>query len=89
MEMVRSPFSKITSFSAFCPLWVHPVAFNLLALLIDHVTTLGIKLKAVGDNVELFGLALTVFSLILLYLHRREIPLVGARLFPLSTPLMQ
>ncbi|HSB28661.1 MAG TPA: hypothetical protein VLE19_12430 [Pyrinomonadaceae bacterium] len=51
--------------------------------LMAHLTMLGIKLRAVGDNGELFGLALTVFvfSLILLYIHRREIPIVGPRLF--------
>jgi hypothetical protein len=51
--------------------------------LMAHLTMLGIKLRAVGDNGELFGLALTVFvlSLILLYVHRREIPIVGPRLF--------
>jgi putative oxidoreductase len=54
--------------------------------LMAHVTRLGIKLTAVGDNGELFGLALTVFvfSLILLYFHRHELPVIGPRLSPLS-----
>jgi putative oxidoreductase len=51
--------------------------------LMAHVTMLGVKLPAVGDNGELFGLAVTVFvlSLIVLYIRRREIPILGPRLF--------
>ena len=54
--------------------------------LMAHLTMLGIRLTAVGDNGELFGLAVIVFvfSVILLYLHRREIPVVGPKLFPMS-----
>ena len=52
--------------------------------LMAHLTMLGIKLTAVGDNGELFALALVVFvlSFIVLVLHRREIPILGPRLFP-------
>jgi putative oxidoreductase len=52
--------------------------------LMAHLTMLGIKLTAVGDHGELFGLALVVFvlSLVLLIFHRREIPVLGPRLFP-------
>ena len=52
--------------------------------LMAHLTRLGIKLSAVGDNGELFGLAVVVFvlSLAVLYLRCREIPVVGTRLFP-------
>jgi len=59
---------------------------TICGALVAHLTRLGIKLTAVGDNGELFGLAIVVFvfSLILLYLHRREIPVIGPRLFPLS-----
>ena len=48
-----------------------------------HVTQLGIKIPAVGDNGELFALAMLVFfgSLISLYINRSQIPLVGPRLF--------
>lgn len=54
--------------------------------LMAHITMLGIKLTAVGDNGELFELAVTVFLLssILLYFHRREIPVIGSRPFPMS-----
>lgn len=50
----------------------------------SHLTKLGIKLTAVDDHGELFSLAIVVMvgSLIVLYLHRGEIPVVGPRLFP-------
>lgn len=50
--------------------------------LFAHLTKLGIKLTAVGDNGELFALAVLVFigSAIILYLHRAEIPFIGWRL---------
>jgi hypothetical protein len=59
---------------------------TICGALMAHLTMLGIKLTAVGDNGELFGLAVTVFvfSLILLYFHRSEIPVIGPRLFPMS-----
>ncbi len=46
----------------------------------SHLTKLGFVVK--DDGGLLFGLACTVFiaSLILLYIHRLEIPLIGARL---------
>jgi hypothetical protein len=48
-----------------------------------HVTKLGIAIPAVDDHGELLGLAVLVFvgSLVVLYLHRRQIPIVGSRLF--------
>ena len=48
-----------------------------------HATKLGIKVAAVDDHGELFALAMVVFvgSLIVLYLHRSEIPVVGTLLF--------
>ena len=51
--------------------------------LLAHLTQLGIKLTAVGDNGELFVLAMVVFfsSATVLLLHRRAIPFVGQRLF--------
>lgn len=51
-----------------------------------HLTMLGIKLSAVGDNGELFALAVVVFvlSLMVLVLRRAEIPIVGPRLFCLK-----
>ena len=59
---------------------------TICGALMAHLTMLGIKLTAVGDNGELFGLAVTVFvlSLILLWIHRREIPLLGERLSGIS-----
>lgn len=51
--------------------------------LMAHLTQLGIKLTAVGDNGELFALAVSVFlaSTIILFLRRRAIPIVGERFF--------
>ncbi len=50
----------------------------------SHLTKLGIKLTAVDDHGELFALAIVVMlgSLIVLYLHRGEIPVLGPILFP-------
>jgi len=44
-----------------------------------HLTRLGIALTSVGDHGELFMLAIavTVCSIIVLLMHRRELPLVG------------
>ncbi|HLE62789.1 MAG TPA: DoxX family protein [Pyrinomonadaceae bacterium] len=52
-----------------------------------HVTKLGIKIAAVDDHGELFALAMAVLvgSLIVLYLHRGQIPVVGPRLFSQAT----
>jgi putative oxidoreductase len=46
--------------------------------IVSHLTRLGIALPAVGDNGELFALAVAVFlgSLGILYLHREQIPLI-------------
>ena len=48
-----------------------------------HLTKLGLTIPAVGDSGELFGLALAVFvfSLAILYLHRSQIPIIGSLLF--------
>ena len=48
----------------------------------SHLTKLGIKIPAVDDHGELFALALVVFvgCLVVLYLRRSEIPIVGALL---------
>lgn len=50
--------------------------------ILSHLTFLGIEVK--GDRGLLFGLALTVLvvSLGVLYLHRFEIPIIGAKLRP-------
>jgi hypothetical protein len=48
-----------------------------------HLTKLGIALPAVGDQGQLFALAVVVFvgSALILLLRRREIPVIGAKLF--------
>jgi uncharacterized membrane protein YphA (DoxX/SURF4 family) len=48
-----------------------------------HVTKLGITIPAVDDHGLLFALAVIVFaaSLIVLYLRRSEIPIIGSLLF--------
>jgi putative oxidoreductase len=45
----------------------------------SHLTKLGIALPAVGDHGELFALAVVVFvaSALVLYIRRREIPVIG------------
>lgn len=47
--------------------------------IMSHLTVLGIEVQ--GDGGLLFGLALVVFlaSLVVLYLHRREVPVIGER----------
>jgi hypothetical protein len=46
-----------------------------------HLTKLGVALTAVGDNGELFALAVlvTVCSAVLALMHRQEIPVLRAR----------
>ena len=48
----------------------------------SHLTKLGIALPAVDDRGELFALAVAVFicSAAVLFLHRREIPIIGSRI---------
>jgi hypothetical protein len=50
--------------------------------LLAHLTKLGITLPAVGDRGELFALALVVFigSVLILLLHRRQLPVIGHKL---------
>jgi hypothetical protein len=60
-------------------------AFSLAIIsgaILSHLVKLGIRLPAVGDNGELFALAVVVFlaSAALLVMHRRELPVVGAML---------
>ena len=46
----------------------------------SHLTVLGVALTEVGDHGELFALALVVFagSAAVLFIRRRELPIVGA-----------
>ena len=48
--------------------------------IVSHVTRLGIALPAVGDNGELFALAVVVFlcSAALLVMHRSQLPLLSS-----------
>jgi len=48
-----------------------------------HLTKLGLTIPAVDDHGGLFALAVLVFvgSLVVLYFHRSEIPVIGPRLF--------
>lgn len=48
--------------------------------IVSHLTRLGITLPAVDDHGELFTLAVIVFlcSAAVLFLHRSELPLIGA-----------
>jgi putative oxidoreductase len=54
-----------------------------------HLTKLGIALPAVGDNGELFALALVVFacSAAVLVMHRGELPVIGRMLDPRASAL--
>ncbi|HMV49472.1 MAG TPA: DoxX family protein [Blastocatellia bacterium] len=56
---------------------------TITGAILAHLTMLGIKLTAVGDNGELFALAIIIFvaSAVLVFLHRRTIPVVGEKLF--------
>ena len=48
--------------------------------IVSHLTKLGVTLPAVGDNGELFALAVLVFlcSAAILVMHRQQIPLIGS-----------
>lgn len=50
--------------------------------IVSHLTKLGIAIPAVDDRGELFALAVVVFlcSLGVLFLHRAELPVIGAAL---------
>ncbi len=57
------------------------VALGVIAgSIVSHLTILGIEVM--GDHGLLFGLACTVFvaCALLLFLHRRQIPILGAKL---------
>ena len=51
-----------------------------------HLTKLGLTIPAVDDYGELFGLAIAILvcTVIVLYLHRSQIPFLGPRLFSYS-----
>lgn len=61
------------------------LAFGTISgAIFSHLTKLGVKLTAVGDNGELFALAVTVFvcAAVVLFIRRRQIPVLGPVLFP-------
>ncbi|MEW5975998.1 MAG: DoxX family protein [Acidobacteriota bacterium] len=55
---------------------------TIAGAIFSHLTKLGIALPEVNDRGELFALALVVFvaSLVILFLRRSEIPVIGGRL---------
>ena len=84
VELIASIFLLLPRSAAFGAILVFGIACGAI---FSHLTRLGITIPAVDDRGELFGLAITIFlgSLVTLYLRRREIPIVGPRLFSLAT----
>ena len=84
VELVASIFLLIPRTAVFGAILVFGTACGAI---FAHLTKLGFTIPAVDDRGELFGLAITIFlgSLVVLYLRRREIPIVGPRLFPEAT----
>ena len=84
VELIASLFLLVPRTAAFGALLVFGTACGAI---FSHLTKLGLAIPAVDDHGELFGLAITIFlgSLIVLYFRRREIPIVGPRLFPQAT----
>ena len=84
VELIASILLLIPRTSAFGALLVFGTACGAL---FAHLTRLGITIPAVDDHGELFGLAVSILvgSLIVLYLRRDEIPVVGPRLFSQAT----
>lgn len=80
VELIASMFLLIPRTAAFGAILVFGTACGAI---FAHVTKLGFTIPAVDDRGELFGLAITIFlgSLVVLYMRRREIPVVGPRLF--------
>ena len=83
VELIASVLLLVPRTAAFGALLVFGTACGAI---FAHLTKLGLTIRAVDDHGELFGLAITIFlgSLIVLYLRRREIPVVGPRLFSQS-----
>jgi uncharacterized membrane protein YphA (DoxX/SURF4 family) len=84
VELIASIFLLIRRSVAFGAILVFGTACGAI---FAHLTKLGFTIPAVDDRGELFGLAITIFlgSLVVLYLRRREIPIVGPRLFSQAT----
>jgi uncharacterized membrane protein YphA (DoxX/SURF4 family) len=84
VELIASVFLLIPRTAAFGAILVLGIACGAI---FSHLTRLGITIPPVDDHGELFGLAITIFlgSLVVLYLRRAEIPVVGPRLFSQAT----
>lgn len=84
VELIASIFLLVPRSAAFGAILVFGIACGAI---FSHLTRLGLTIPAVDDHGELFGLAITIFlgSLVTLYLRRREIPIVGPRLFSPAT----
>jgi uncharacterized membrane protein YphA (DoxX/SURF4 family) len=80
VELIASMFLLVPRTAAFGAILVFGTACGAI---FAHLTKLGFTIPAVDDRGELFGLAITIFlgSLVVLYMRRREIPVVGPRLF--------
>lgn len=80
VELIASTFLLIPRTAAFGAILVFGTACGAI---FAHLSRLGFTIPAVDDHGELFGLAITIFlgSLVVLYLRRQEIPIVGPRLF--------
>ena len=86
VELIASVLLLIPRTAAFGALLVFGTACGAI---FAHLTKLGLTLPPVDDHGELFGLAITIFlgSLVILYLRRTEIPVVGRSLFSQTTSL--
>ena len=84
VELIASIFLLIPRTAALGAILVFG---TICGAIFAHLTRLGLTIPAVDDHGELFGLAITIFlgSLVILYLRRAEIPLVGPRLFSQAT----
>lgn len=84
VELIASILLLVPRTSAFGAILVFGTACGAI---FSHLTRLGITIPAVDDRGELFSLAITIFlgSLVILYLRRREIPVVGPKLFSQAT----
>ncbi len=84
VELLASIFLLVPRSAPFGAILVFGTACGAI---FSHLTKLGLTIPAIDDRGELFGLAITIFlgSLIVLYLRRQEIPIVGSRLFSQAT----
>lgn len=81
VELIASILLLVPRTAAFGALLTFGTACGAI---FSHLTKLGVKLTAVDDHGELFALAITVLvgSLVVLLIHRNQIPVLGPLLFP-------